>query len=195
MLALVPVLESINSSVFGPHYSSVFGPHYCAVVQYRYVTGASVQVVLPHGVASELLLTTESGTTEERLKEECEASLSCSFHPYKWDKSNKKKIPYVLGKTGTYFRKGALEYLESNRVLELDTMAPSTVIQKRARGVLARLRMAAIRRNTPRIQGWYRIMKARRKLRKLARKRSFLKAQGMFKSPPAKFKSAGSVFR
>jgi myosin heavy subunit len=100
---------------------------------------------------------------ERRQKLECEAILACALKQLDIDSNGKSAFPYAVGKTRTYFRKGALEWLEAKRVLELDRMA--TVIEKRARGVLTRLHMSRIRIGAYLIQKWYRRILNHRRLK------------------------------
>jgi myosin heavy subunit len=98
---------------------------------------------------------------EMRHKLECEAILSCALKPLELETDGKRVLPYAVGKTRTYFRKGAVEWLESNRVLELDRIA--TVIEKRARGMLARIHMTRYQMGASLIQKCYRnILECRR---------------------------------
>jgi myosin heavy subunit len=129
---------------------------------------------------------------DDKLRSECAALLSCAFANYS-QRVRQGGSPYVIGKTRTYFRKGALEYLESIRVLELDVMATS--IQRRVRGMSVRARMAAIKRITPRIQRWYRALYAKRVVSNICRQSRFEKARSMFKSNAKTFVVKGSAFR
>lgn len=99
---------------------------------------------------------------ERRAMLECEALLACTLKQLEVDRNGKRVLPYAVGKTRTYFQKGALEWLEAKRVHELDRIA--TMIEKRARGVLCRLHMSRIRMTVCLIQKWYRdILKRRRR--------------------------------
>ena len=100
---------------------------------------------------------------DRKYKLECEALLACALETLEVSKSSdngKLDLPYTVGKTRSYFKKGVLEFLEKNHVLELDGIV--AVIQKHIRGVLARTRQAAIRRAVLIIQQWYRRAKAKR---------------------------------
>lgn len=98
---------------------------------------------------------------EIKHKLECEAILSCALKELETETNGKLVLPYAVGKTRTYFRKGALEWLESKRVLVLDRIV--TVIQRRARGMLARIDWARSRKGVSLIQTWYRsILQCRR---------------------------------
>lgn len=111
----------------------------------------------------------ESDPPEVRYKKDCEALLACALKPNQ----------YVVGKTKTFFARGALEHLDANRVQEMDSLA--IVIQTRARGSFTRIRLERIRINTPRIQRWYRMAAAHRKLRAMAKRRRFLEAKNFWK--------------
>jgi len=79
-----------------------------------------------------------SDSAEEALRHDVDAILSCALKS-KEEINDKGKVvkAFVVGRTRTYFRAGALEFLESNR-LENGLDAPATVIQKIARGFLVR---------------------------------------------------------
>ena len=79
-----------------------------------------------------------SMTPNEKLKADCNAIMESALK-CKEEQGEKGKIikAFVVGRTRTYFRAGALEYLESNR-LENGLDAPATIIQKYARGFIVR---------------------------------------------------------
>lgn len=79
-----------------------------------------------------------SMTSEEGLRADIDAMMTWALRE-KTDRDPKGNIKksFVVGKTRTYFRAGALEYLESNR-LENGLDGPATVIQQYARGYLVR---------------------------------------------------------
>ena len=81
--------------------------------------------------------TTSSMTPEEVLRANVEAIMSCALKCKEEREDGKVIKAFVVGKTKTYFRAGALEYLEANR-LENGMDAPATQIQKIARGFLVR---------------------------------------------------------
>ncbi|GKY95842.1 hypothetical protein MPSEU_000544800 [Mayamaea pseudoterrestris] len=80
-----------------------------------------------------------SMTPEEALRADCDAILTCALKgkEFKDDRGKVVKM-FVVGKTRSYFRAGALEYLEANR-LENGLDEPATVIQKYARRFLVKL--------------------------------------------------------
>ena len=78
-----------------------------------------------------------SMTPAEALSADCDAIMSCALKPKEEMEGNKVIKAFVVGKTKTYFRAGALEFLEANR-LENGLDAPAMVIQKYARGFLVR---------------------------------------------------------
>lgn len=94
---------------------------------------------------------------------ECEALLSCALgeRMKEYKHGGKNNLPYAVGKTRTYSKKGILEFLEESYVLELDSVV--AVIQKRIRGILTRKRQAEIRRAATFIREWYRRSQAKRK--------------------------------
>ena len=80
--------------------------------------------------------TTSSMSPEEKLKCDCDALLSCALKS-KDEKENGKLVKaFVVGKTRSYFRLGALEFLEGNRTKELGSQSLS--IQRYLRGWLVR---------------------------------------------------------
>ena len=86
-------------------------------------------------------------TVPEKVRADCDAVMTCALKPKETtDKDGKVVKAFVVGKTRTYFRAGALEYLESNRITGLDAQA--TAIQKVARGWLVRRELVF----TPRIK-------------------------------------------
>jgi myosin-5 len=79
-------------------------------------------------------------TAEEGLRCDCEAILACALECKETkDKTGKTVRAFVVGLTKSYFRAGALEYLEANRKTGLD--AHAVPIQRIARGMLTRMHM------------------------------------------------------
>ena len=76
-------------------------------------------------------------TPEEKLSHDCAALLTCALKPRE-EKGKDGKITkaFVVGKTRSYFRMGALEYLEANRTKEMGGQSVS--IQRYTRGWLVR---------------------------------------------------------
>jgi myosin-5 len=72
----------------------------------------------------------------EKLSLDCDALLSCALKPKEIQEGGKTVKMYVVGKTRSYFRMGALEYLEANRTKEMGTQSLS--IQRYLRGWLVR---------------------------------------------------------
>lgn len=71
---------------------------------------------------------------------DADAILACALKPKEYkDKDGNLKKAYVVGRTKTFFRAGAMEYLEANRATGLDSQA--STIQKIIRGALCRKRM------------------------------------------------------
>jgi myosin-5 len=62
---------------------------------------------------------------EEKLSKDCDALLLCALKPKEEKEDGKIKKAYVVGKTRSYFRLGALEYLEANRTKEMGSQALS----------------------------------------------------------------------
>jgi myosin-5 len=84
---------------------------------------------------------TQSMSPEEGLKCDCNAILeSCLKERETKDKNGNLVKQYVVGKTKSYFKAGALEFLEANRSTGLDSQA--ITIQRYVRGMLARLHCA-----------------------------------------------------
>merc|ERR1712151_552536 len=82
---------------------------------------------------------TDADSKEEQLQKDCDALFNCALK----EKEDKGKKAYVVGKTRTYFRAGALEYLEANRAAGMDGEART--IQALARGFLARKKFGNLR--------------------------------------------------
>lgn len=80
---------------------------------------------------------TSSMTPEEGAKCDAEAILDCALKiKESVDKDGNIKKAFIVGRTKTFFRAGAMEYLESNRATGLDSQA--TTVQKLARGYITR---------------------------------------------------------
>lgn len=82
---------------------------------------------------------TDSDTPEIALSKDCDALFTSALI----SKQEGDKKAFVVGKTRTYFRAGALEYLEGNRSSGMDGQAKQ--IQALVRGVLARKRFGDLR--------------------------------------------------
>lgn len=80
----------------------------------------------------------DSMSVPEKLKAECHAMMLCALI----DKQEGDKLAFVVGKTRTYFRAGALEFLEANRSAGLEVFA--IPIQAIARGYITRLKFASL---------------------------------------------------
>merc|ERR1711937_1134012 len=93
----------------------------------------------------------------EKLKCDCEALLSSALKPLEKTEEGKTVKAFVVGKTRSYFRMGALEYLEANRTKEMGSQVVS--IQRYIRGWFIRKDHkqgeAKKRRAVARIQKWY----------------------------------------
>lgn len=115
---------------------------------------------------------TSSMSKQEKLQCDCAALLDSALSPlYETDpKTGKPYRIFVVGKTKSYFKMGALEFLESHRSKGLDKHA--IVIQAIARGFVVRTRLhgsAGARKDAvPIIQRWWRTMLAKIKARKEA---------------------------
>lgn len=81
-------------------------------------------------------LRTSGMTAEQRRAADCKALLNGALAGKVTYENGKAVQAFVVGKTKTYFRAGALEWLESNRIAGLDAQA--ITIQKYARGWLVR---------------------------------------------------------
>merc|ERR1712176_587244 len=75
----------------------------------------------------------------EALKKDCEALMECALK----EREEGGKKAFVVGNTKTYFRAGALEYLEANRAAGMDGQART--IQALARGFSARKKFGNLR--------------------------------------------------
>ena len=80
----------------------------------------------------------DSMSKEEKTKAECHAMMLCALK----EKQEGDKLAFVVGKTRTYFRAGALEFLEANRSAGLEVHA--IPIQKIARGFIVRQRFSSL---------------------------------------------------
>lgn len=115
---------------------------------------------------------------ERKCRLDCEAILACVLNDLIMDHSGKTERLFAVGKTKSYFHKGVLEYLESKRIIELDTVA--STIQKRARGMIARSLRLKRTRAIPIIQRWFRKVSKYRRFHQRAQRRRFLEAKGVF---------------
>jgi myosin-5 len=77
-------------------------------------------------------------TPQECLRADCDAILTCALKSKEITEKGRIIKMFVVGKTKSYFRAGALEYLEANR-LENGLDAPAMVLQKYARRFLVKL--------------------------------------------------------
>jgi myosin-5 len=86
-----------------------------------------------------------SMSLDQRVREDCIAILDQALKS-KEDVNSKGQVKkaFVVGKTRTYFRAGALEYLEANR-LENGLDEPATKIQALARGFLVKMNLGNVR--------------------------------------------------
>ena len=82
---------------------------------------------------------TDNDAPDVKLAKDCDALMTCAL---KEKEANGKKA-FVVGKTRTYFRAGALEYLEANRSAGMDGQAKQ--IQALVRGFLARKKFGDLR--------------------------------------------------
>jgi len=82
--------------------------------------------------------TTDSMGKPEKLKAECFALMTCALI----DRQEGDKLAFAVGKTKTYFRGGALEYLEANRAAGMEVH--QIMISKFARGYLVRKKFASL---------------------------------------------------
>jgi len=80
---------------------------------------------------------TDDMSPTEGLRADCDALLTCALKCKETEDKGKISKAFVVGKTRCYFRAGALEYLEANR-MENGLDAPATQIQKVARGYIIR---------------------------------------------------------
>jgi len=94
----------------------------------------------------------------EQLKLDCQALLECALKPMETTEDGKTIKAFVVGKTRSYFRLGALEFLEANRTKEMGSQAEA--IQRYIRGwLIRRLTMMAEnrrRKGVVKVQKWYR---------------------------------------
>jgi len=97
----------------------------------------------------------------EKLKLDCDALLTCALKHFETQEGDKLKKIFVVGKTRSYFRMGALEYLEANRTKEMGSQVVS--IQRYIRGWFVRKDHKQAdnkrRKAIARIQKWYESVK------------------------------------
>jgi myosin-5 len=109
---------------------------------------------------------------EEKLKFECDALLTSALKHMETTVDGKVSYAYVTGKSRSYFRLGALEYLEGNRTKEMGSQAIS--IQRVVRGwfvrKLTKKAQGKNRKAAVKIQKWYRALKKNQKAREEGRK-------------------------
>ncbi len=102
-------------------------------------------------------------TEEEKLKLDSEALLTSALKPRETNEGGKVVKAFVVGKTRSYFRMGALEYLEANRTKEMGSQSLS--IQRYLRGWLVRKggKEAENKRRKAvlKVQQWYKDTKAK----------------------------------
>lgn len=79
----------------------------------------------------------DSMVRDEIIRAECDAILQCALKEKEVQEKGRTVRAFVVGKTKSYFRAGALEFLEGNR-MENGLDEPATKIQKVARGYLLR---------------------------------------------------------
>jgi myosin V len=135
---------------------------------------------------------TDKMTAEQKLSKECDALLDCALKAREVkEKDGKITKAYVVGKTRSYFRMGALEYLEGNRSKEMGTQALG--IQRCIRGWLIRkeTQMADTyrRKGAIKIQKWWRERSAYMKRRDEARKNRKAMAERMVREEAAREKA------
>ncbi|KAL3939310.1 MAG: hypothetical protein SGBAC_005952 [Bacillariaceae sp.] len=106
---------------------------------------------------------TKEMSPEEKLTKDCEALLSSALKPREEMEDGKVVKAFVCGKTRSYFRMGALEFLEANRTKEMGSQ--SLHIQRYIRGWLIRrlTQMAETnrRKGIAKIQKWYKEVTAK----------------------------------
>ena len=84
---------------------------------------------------------TSSMDANESSRCDCHAILRCALQPKETvDDNGKVVLAFVVGRTKSYFRAGALEYLEANRKSGLDSQAAT--VQRFVRGWLVRKQFA-----------------------------------------------------
>lgn len=94
---------------------------------------------------------------DEKLSCDCDALLSCALKDMEIVENGKTVKAFVVGKTRSYFRMGALEYLEANRTKEMGSTVVS--LQRYIRGWFVRKETKQAdgkrRKAVARIQKWY----------------------------------------
>ena len=105
----------------------------------------------------------EKSNPELALKQDCEALLESALKSREEKEGGKISKAFVCGKTRSYFRMGALEFLEANRKQEMGGQA--LCVQRFIRGWLIRKETSQaevkMRKNAIKVQSWYRMMEKR----------------------------------
>lgn len=78
-----------------------------------------------------------SDSRDEAIRNDVDALMTCALRELIDSKTGKKA--FVVGRTRTYFRQGALEFLETNRAAGMDDFA--VVIQRIARGYIVKSKL------------------------------------------------------
>jgi myosin-5 len=100
---------------------------------------------------------------EEKRRKATEILLTLALKEMEFEKSGSNFRAFVMGKTRAYFRAGALEFLEAERLKHLGTYA--TVLQSAARGFVLRSKYQRHRHATIVLQSnYFRIQQQRRYL-------------------------------
>ena len=116
-----------------------------------------------------------------KLKHDCEALLKCCLKPLEEvdPKTGKPKTIFCVGKTRSYFKMGALEYLESHRSSGLEQHA--LALQRVAKSFLARRKILgsqkAKKTGVVIIQKWMRAMIAKKAAKKECEKARLAQAK------------------
>lgn len=106
------------------------------------------------------VLQNESLDIDERCKKATDILLTLALKDMEFEKNGSKFRAFVMGKTRAYFRAGALEFLEAERMKHLGAYA--IVIQTSARRFICELMYARYRRSVIQLQTNYRRILQRR---------------------------------
>jgi myosin V len=98
---------------------------------------------------------------EERRRKATEILLTIALKEMEFEKNGLNLRAFVMGKTRAYFRAGALEFLEAERLKHLGIYA--TVVQTASRGFVLRSKYRRHRRAVIVLQAHYRRMRQQRK--------------------------------
>jgi myosin heavy subunit len=127
----------------------------------------------------------DSMLPEECLSADCDAILACALKSKEVTEKGRIIKGYVVGKTKSYFRAGALEFLEANR-MENGLDAPAMQIQKVARGFLVRKNWNSVSQQAKEAERRRKEEEERRKRESQAREEAIIRKKAQEKARQAR---------